>query len=170
MSVRSYDLMRKILYYFYTVVLMCMIWIILTEDTSIRSILTGIFLGFISLLITNQVVHLDYYSSISSINPFVFMKYILYLIFQIYCAGFSTIKRIITGRVNVGIVNVNTRLEDELHIAVLANSITLTPGTVSIKKQGQQLKVLCIDCRDEEPEETDRRIKKKFEKILSGEK
>jgi multicomponent Na+:H+ antiporter subunit E len=167
---RGLFLVRKILYYFFIALVMCAIWVILMEDLSIWNISAGFFLGCISLTITDRIMHLDYYSSVRSINPLIFIKYIFYLIFQIYSAGFSTIRRIITGRVNVGIVDVNTILEDDLHIAVLANSITLTPGTVSIDKQGQNLKVLCIDCKYEKPENAGRRIKKEFENILSGEK
>jgi len=41
--------------------------------------------------------------------------------------------RVITGRINPGIVKISPRLNNDLSLTMLANSITLTPGTLSVE-------------------------------------
>ncbi len=41
--------------------------------------------------------------------------------------------RVITGRINPGIVRISPNLKTDLGITMLANSITLTPGTLSVE-------------------------------------
>jgi multicomponent Na+:H+ antiporter subunit E len=40
--------------------------------------------------------------------------------------------RVITGKINPGIVRISPDLKTDLGITMLANSITLTPGTLSV--------------------------------------
>ena len=40
--------------------------------------------------------------------------------------------RVITGKINPGIVRVQTSLKNSYAMAMLANSITLTPGTLTV--------------------------------------
>ena len=40
--------------------------------------------------------------------------------------------RVITGRINPGIVKISPNLRNDLSLTMLANSITLTPGTLSV--------------------------------------
>ncbi|PNX47524.1 MAG: cation:proton antiporter, partial [Thermoplasmata archaeon M11B2D] len=40
--------------------------------------------------------------------------------------------RVITGRINPGIVKIHPDLKTDLGITMLANSITLTPGTLTV--------------------------------------
>jgi multicomponent Na+:H+ antiporter subunit E len=40
--------------------------------------------------------------------------------------------RVITGRINPAIVKINPNLKTDMSLAILANSITLTPGTLTV--------------------------------------
>ena len=94
------------------------------------------------------------------------VKYFIYLLYQIYCSGFSTIKKIVTGKVNPGIVEITTKLENDFLISILACSITLTPGTVTLDKDGKKLKILWLDCITKDSEAAGAIIKGNFEDIL----
>lgn len=93
------------------------------------------------------------------------MRYGIRLVVEIFLAGIAVIPTIIKGDADVEIVRVETRLKDELLIDILANSITLTPGTVTVDKIGNQLLVLNLNAL--EPDE-DRRalIPLRLEEIL----
>lgn len=93
------------------------------------------------------------------------IRYSIRLIVEIYLAGVAVIPTIIKGDADVEIVRVETKLRDELLIDILANSITLTPGTVSVDKIGKQLLILNLNAQA--PDE-DRRelIPLRLEKIL----
>lgn len=47
-------------------------------------------------------------------------------------ANIDVAYRVITGRINPGIVKISPKLKTDLGITMLANSITLTPGTLSV--------------------------------------
>lgn len=47
-------------------------------------------------------------------------------------ANIDVVCRVITGNINPGIVKISPKLNTDLGITMLANSITLTPGTLSV--------------------------------------
>ena len=48
-------------------------------------------------------------------------------------ANLDVVYRVITGRIKPGIVRISPRLTNDASITLLANSITLTPGTLSVE-------------------------------------
>lgn len=160
--------MKRAIYYLKITTISLAIWIILNESISFNIIVLGIFFTFLSEFIVRKMLGLNYFDIINSIKLKIVLKYFFYLIVQIYTSGFSAISKIISGKTNVGIVEISTDLKEDMHITLLANSITLTPGTVTLDKVGNKLKVLCLDVVTFESEEAGKLIKKDFEKILSG--
>lgn len=67
-----------------------------------------------------------------------------------------------------GIVKVKTRLKSDTGLTFLANSITLTPGTlcVDVDQKNGYLYIHWIDVKDKDIEGATRAIVSKFEKIL----
>jgi multicomponent Na+:H+ antiporter subunit E len=65
-----------------------------------------------------------------------------------------------------GIVKVSTTLETRLARTFLANSITLTPGTLTVDIDGQDLYVHWIYVHTDDPEEQTRQIVRRFEGFL----
>lgn len=70
--------------------------------------------------------------------------------------------------INPGIVKVKTKLKTDTGLTFLANSITLTPGTLSvdIDKEGGYLYIHWINVKEVEIEKASHAIVYKFEKIL----
>lgn len=70
------------------------------------------------------------------LNPkrwFLFLAYVLGPFFWgMAKANIDVAYRVITGRINPGIVKISPKLKTDLGITMLANSITLTPGTLSV--------------------------------------
>lgn len=158
--------MKRVLYDMEVIILCTIIWVILNESASIYQVILGGILGFISLYLTNNVLLYDDYKSKYHIRPFLFSKYFIFVIIQIYVSGFSTIRKIISGNINPDIVEIETELNNDLYICFLANSITLTPGTVTIEKKGRTLKVLWLDCVTKDKQKAGEIIKGRFERIL----
>lgn len=65
-----------------------------------------------------------------------------------------------------GIVRVKTRLQSRLGRLLLANSITLTPGTITVDTDGDVLYIHWIAVSDTDPEEATKRIVGTFERYL----
>lgn len=76
-----------------------------------------------------------------------YAQYILVLIKEIIGANLTVCRMILTRKETLEpvIVRVHTDLKTETARVVLANSITLTPGTITVSMSGQELLVHCLD-------------------------
>lgn len=68
--------------------------------------------------------------------------------------------------INPGIVEVKTRLKTEIGKMMLANAITLTPGTLTIDIRDDRMFIHWIDVSSTDIEEATQSIVSKFEKYL----
>jgi len=68
--------------------------------------------------------------------------------------------------INPGIVSVKTELKSSIGKTVLANSITLTPGTLSVDISEDTLYIHWIDVKKKEEDGATEAIVKGFEKYL----
>ncbi len=96
------------------------------------------------------------------------IAYVGYLFLAIVKANFDVASRIVRPVIplNPGIVTVRTKLSTPLGRTVLANSITLTPGTLSVEIKGDLLYVHWIDVAVTDREEATTEIVAGFEKYL----
>ena len=93
----------------------------------------GVFLSLIVGFIARKVFVKNNYRLL---NPFRWILFLVYLIgpffFSLAKANLDVAYRVITGKINPGIVKISPGLTTDLGITMLANSITLTPGTLSV--------------------------------------
>ena len=76
-----------------------------------------------------------------------FAQYLYCLVKEIIAANLTVCRMILTRkeRMEPVIVRVHADLKTEAARVVLANSITLTPGTITVSLSGQELLVHCLD-------------------------
>ena len=75
-----------------------------------------------------------------------FIKYLFVLMNEIRKANVQTIQMILTKKeVKPKLVNFTTDLQTEKGKVILANSITLTPGTITVSLEGSEYLVHCLD-------------------------
>ena len=68
--------------------------------------------------------------------------------------------------INPGIVKVKTSLNSKTGRLILANSITLTPGTLTVETKGDHYYIHWIDVTTQDVEKASNEIVSKFEKYL----
>jgi len=96
----------------------------------------------------------------------IIIPYTLNLIKEIYISSFSYIKRIIKKDCQPFITEIELKVKDPLIIAIISNSITLTPGTITVDADGNKLTVLSLkDCKDG-PETVKKEIRENFESFF----
>lgn len=97
-----------------------------------------------------------------------FIYYIPLLIWEIIKANLDVAYRVIHPAlpINPGIVKIKTNLKSEISQTMLANSITLTPGTMCVDIKGGCMYIHWIDVKSKETEEATRIIACQFEKLL----
>jgi multicomponent Na+:H+ antiporter subunit E len=100
---------------------------------SIEEILLGLFLSIIIGFIFRKIFIKNNYRML---NPLRWGVFLLYLIGPFFIgmakANIDVAYRVITGKIKPGIVKISPNLKTDLGITMLANSITLTPGTLSV--------------------------------------
>ncbi|UCB58700.1 MAG: Na+/H+ antiporter subunit E [Thermoplasmatales archaeon] len=99
---------------------------------SIEEIILGLILSIIVGIIARKIF---IKKSIRMLNPvrwFIFIGYLFYFFYEMAKANFDVAYRVITGKINPGIVKISPDLKTDLGTTMLANSITLTPGTLTV--------------------------------------
>lgn len=101
---------------------------------SVFEVVAGVILSFIVALIANKVLFQK--RSYRMLNPLRWIIFLLYFIGPFFCAltkaNIDVAYRVITGKINPGIVKISPDLKTDLGITLLADSITLTPGTLTV--------------------------------------
>ena len=85
----------------------------------------------VGALFSNRFIGKD----LRMLNPrrwFTFLVYLFPFFWSMAKANFDVAYRVITGRINPAIVKINPNLNRSISITLLATSITLTPGTLSV--------------------------------------
>ncbi len=160
--------MKRLLHYVKMMIVFAVVWVILEERIDGTTVLMGALIGLGTMLVTDRYVLRGDYQETYRLGFWTALRYVASLIVQIYVAGVQAVYRVLTRKLNVGIVDVKTSLTSDFHISLLANSITLTPGTVTLDRKGDTLKVIWIDCTTTDPEEAGPQIKLNFESLISG--
>ena len=100
---------------------------------SFWEILFGIILSVIVGIIARKIFAKKSFRMLNPVRWFTFLAYMIGpFFFGMAKANFDVAYRVITGKINPGIVRISPDLKTDLGITMLANSITLTPGTLSV--------------------------------------
>ena len=96
------------------------------------------------------------------------LVYIIVLLWEIIKANFDVAYRVIHPKMPIkpGIVVIETCLKSDIAKMILANSITLTPGTFTLDVIGDKLLIHWINVKAEETDEATSLIGHRFEKYL----
>ncbi len=101
---------------------------------SIEELLIGLILSLITGFISHTIFVKD--ENLRMANPVKWILFLGYAIGPFFIslakANFDVAYRVITGKINPGIVKIHPELKTDLGVTMLANSITLTPGTLSV--------------------------------------
>lgn len=149
----------------FTALALTCVWILLREDFSNVTILSGLVFGIATMLFCKKALPLG---KVDNVRFSKLAMYPLFLLGQVYMAGFHVIKLIFTGA-NAEIVQVKTNIKNETLRIILVDSVTLTPGSVLIKLEGSEFTLLWLTGKGDDvltPEERDNAIKGKLEKWL----
>jgi len=143
-------------------------WLVLTWNLDAQVVFAGV---LVSLMVAAFLGRTFGRNPQRIFNPRRWLFLILYVpYFLWYCikANFDVAYRVIHPDLPIrpGIVKVSTTLTTDLAKTFLANSITLTPGTLTVDIDGQDLYVHWINISTDDPAERTAIIVKRFEGML----
>lgn len=126
----------------------------------------GVVVSTLAFGITNRFLLKHPYQQIFAISPFRLLRYCAVLFVAIFRSGFHAIWITLRGRIDVGVVDIPTAIENPFHAALVASAITLTPGTVTVDYRPGSFKVIWIEKTASHPVEAGRQIKDEFEALF----
>jgi len=150
------------------IVLGMLVWIGLTWSVRWEDVLAGF---LISLMVSLMLSKMYPENLAGALNPrrwFWALLYVPYFLYHCVKANLDVAYRVLHLHTPIrpGFVKVRTSLASETARTILANSITLTPGTLTVDVEGQDLFVHWINVRGETVEEHTRAIVRPFERVL----
>lgn len=94
--------------------------------------------------------------------------YVPVFLFELVRANIDVLFRVLNPKlpINPGFVKIGTKLKTDFGKLILANSITLTPGTISVDADDDSIYVHWIDVKGKDHAEYAERIAGRFERIL----
>ncbi|MBU0687333.1 MAG: Na+/H+ antiporter subunit E [Candidatus Margulisbacteria bacterium] len=154
-----------------TFVFLMIFWLLFTLSLDPFSILLGAVFSFIISTLTYDffIEGKDkFHSKDIFTKVFSFIAYVLVLFREIYIGSINVVYSVITMNIKPGIIVIRTHLKSEFARVLLANSITLTPGTVTVDMEGDLLTVHWLHLKTKKPHHAAKMIKGSFEKELGG--
>lgn len=153
--------------YWVTMVVSMLFWCIVNESFSLTTILVGF---VVALLATVLVAYLftDHHDPNHNyrLSLWAYIKYIIILFPMIFKSTWEVIRIILFSNDNPMIVKVKTNVMRDWPICMIANAITLTPGTVTIDVQENEMTVLWLNPTTKDPDEASKIVLGNFERAL----
>ncbi|MDA3951353.1 MAG: Na+/H+ antiporter subunit E [Spirochaeta sp.] len=148
--------------------ILVVLWIALAQPLSLQEVGVAIVVGIgIALL---PLPGADVYGEVQLVPRRIgaAVSYLGVFLVAVVRSNLDVAFRVLNPRlpINPGIVRVKTRLKSRLGRLLLANSITLTPGTISVAIEGEDIYIHWINVGARDVEEATRQIVHDFEKYL----
>lgn len=124
--------------------LMLAFWLIVSNSLHWQHLFTGVIISFLTTLLWNEITAGEKgKTKITVRQVFLFIRYFLYLIWEIIKANFVVACIVLNPKLPIspGVITMKINLKKDLTRVLFANSITLTPGTVTVELEGDRLVV-----------------------------
>jgi len=164
----QYSFISKLKSFFYSFLILILTWLLLTNSFQYQELLTGFAITIILSFTLNWYYLRLGFPPFTIKRIFYFIIYIIVLFIEIVKANFDVAYRVIHPKLPIkpGIITIKTNLKQDLAKLMLANSITLTPGTFTIDIIDDIFLIHWINVKSTDIEESTKRIGYKFEKYL----
>ncbi len=153
-------------------ILAYMLWALLSWVPDWRHLLVGVFVSIFVVYLTGDLFPARFNSLFDAKRYLWALYFIPVFLYECIKANLDVAYRVIHPDLPIkpGIVKIKTGLKSDIALTFLANSITLTPGTmtVDIDRSSGILYIHWINVRDKEIEGATKLIAGKFERILKG--
>lgn len=151
-------------------ILTFLVWLALTDIKSYQEVLVGIIIALLVTAISGHFLLTTEKSRNLFKRGYYFIIYIFRFFWEMIKANFEVAYLVIHPKVPIkpGIVKIKSKLTKDSALTILSNSITLTPGTltIDINKDKQELYIHWINVKTDKVEEATESIGSRFEKIL----
>lgn len=160
--------MKNLFFYICIFILLMGTWLVLTLPLSFEEFITGSIVSFLIILITARSIPAVIAGGFS-VKTFLYaIPFFLVFITELIKSNLDVAFRVLHPAlpINPGIVKVKTSLTSPLGRTILANAITLTPGTLTVETDDDTFYIHWINISSTDSERATKAIVNKFEKYL----
>jgi len=157
--------MRRLIYF----VLGFIIWMLLTWSVDVQVVVAGLIASAVVAILFHEILPKEHLVFISPIRLFWVLVYLPVFFYYVMKANLDVVYRALHPKMPIkpGIVKIKTNLKTESGITALANSITLTPGTLTVDLTDDGfLYVHWINVKSDDVEQATKLIARRFEWFL----
>ena len=159
--------MRRLIYF----ILSFIIWILLTwpyveGQIDWQVVIAGLISSVLVAILFHEILPKEHHVFISPVRIFWFLVYIPVFFYYVILANFDVVYRALHPAMPIkpGIVKIKTNLKTDSGITALANSITLTPGTLTVDLTDDgYLYIHWINVKSDDIEQATTHIAQRFE-------
>jgi len=145
-----------------------LVWVLLNASWSWQILLAGALVATLLVFIFPAHGFLFAGTRFTRRTPRLVLGYFWLFARELVKSNLDVARRVVSPevRINPGIVEIKTRLKHPTYRLVLANSITLTPGTLTVDMIDDSLFIHWIDVTGKDVESATREISEQFERYL----
>ncbi len=157
--------MRRLIYF----VISFIVWVLLTwpsGEDRIQVVIAGLIASVFVALLFHEILPKEHHIFTSPIRIFWFLVYVPVFFFYVLKANLDVVYRALHPKMPIkpGIVKIKTNLTTDSGITALANSITLTPGTLTVDlTKDEFLYVHWINVKSDDVDQATKHIAQRFE-------
>lgn len=143
-------------------------WVLFTGTTALASLTVGLMFCLGVAALTYSVFIDEQEAHRKSLLPHIhwLLLFLLVVVYKMYIASFQVLFNVMRGDINPRVVHFRTRLRSDVARVILANSITLTPGTITLNLDDDHLIVHWLDAKTLHSKYAGELIKGDFEALL----
>lgn len=134
--------------YYGVVYIYLIFWIVLSENVKVQTLCIGIIISLLIAILNKDLIFSNRKLNFKK-NILRWIYYTIKLLKEILVSNFNVAKIVLSPQIIISpqIVTIKTKIKSDFNKAIFANSITLTPGTVTISIDEDKITVHCL--RDE---------------------
>lgn len=145
---------------------MLVLWFLFNFNFQIETIVFGTIISLLMTIFAANVLYDENGFRFQRIKIPYLVLYIFVVFFEIFKSAFKYILSIMKRDYEAVVFVMNLDVEDPIEVGMIANSITLTPGTVTIDVNGSDITVMAIAKKGTPAVELEKPIRERFEKLL----
>jgi multicomponent Na+:H+ antiporter subunit E len=162
--------MKRVIYFLIAfIVWMLLTWPVIDGTLDVQVVVAGLAASAVVAVLFHEMLPKEHHVFISPVRVFWGIVYLPVLFYYIMKANLDVVYRALHPRMPIhpGIVKIKTALKTDSGITALANSITLTPGTLTVDLTDEgYMYIHWINVKAEDVEAATQHIARRFEWFL----
>lgn len=156
--------------YLSTFFICLLLWVLLTTSFAIDELISGVLVSlFVALLCAKNLKILNGMRLSLEFLP-ALLRYLVFFFIALIKANIDVAQKVLALPIEIRpqLITVKTTMQSDLGKLLLANSITLTPGTLSVDLRDNELLIHWIDVKPGSEQAVSEETVAYFEKLLKG--